>query len=97
MRGRTLREWFQWGRWARYVFGRLLDPDVFFILVWQKYGTNGASVMVHFHSGRPDKRLNELQCLETAALAQLAEEKRKLAGVILPHHQAILPLREEVD
>ena len=77
MRGRTLREWFQWGRWARYVFSRLVDPEVFFLIAWQKYGDHGVNISVRYHAGRPDKRLNELACLQAAIQAQIEEERRK--------------------
>ena len=78
MRKRTFREWFQWGGWARYMFSRLLDPEVFFVIAWQKYGEDGARVTVRFHASRPDKRLNELHCLQVAVNGQIEEEKRKL-------------------
>lgn len=78
MRARTFREWFQWGRWLRWMAFKLLDPAAFFIIARQKYGENGAFVTIHFHAGRADKRLVELDCLQHAVNGQIEEERRKI-------------------
>src|SRR3990167_7498797 len=66
MRERTLSEWWNWGRWAGHIVRILLNPRTFFIVAWQQYGTDQTLVTVHFHSGRTDKKLVELDCLQRA-------------------------------
>ena len=81
MRDRTLHEWFQWGVWGGRMLRILLNPATFFVIAGQKYGTDDTFVTLRFHSGRADKRLNELDCLQRAVNGQIEEERRKLENL----------------